>query len=432
MSMRARVLRAVGAHSFGMALTIAIQLLSLPLFLSLWDARTYGIWLMLSAVPSYLAMSDVGMVTVAGNRMMMALGRGDACEANRVFQSAQVFMAGTCLVACLAVTLLVWWLPMPSGQVADGRAAVLMLSLAVLMALFGGLSEQVYRATSRSASAALAGNLCRLVEWLGSIGGLLLGGSFAAVALGALLGRAGGVLYTMHHCRSGSQGLCWGWRAADRDEIRAMVGPAFALMSFPVVNALSFQGVTLVVGATLGAATVAMFNAYRTLARTAVQASGVLSFSVWPEFSRLSGQGDQAGLRRLFLRTLALTTAVSLVISAALYLLAPALLRLWSHGRIAFDQAAMALMLIYAAIGGIWHAPRVLLQATNAHAGLAAWSLPVAVALVLLSFVLGRGWGVDGVSLAMLFTEALLAALAFVFARRLLARRVDLQEKPAS
>lgn len=421
MSMRARVLRAVGAHSFGMALTIGIQLVSLPLFLSYWDARTYGVWLMLSAIPSYLAMSDVGMVTVAGNRMTMALGRGDVDEANRVFQSAQVFMAFTCLAASLVVVLLVAWLPMPAGQAADGRAAVLALSLAVLIALFGGLSEQVYRATSRSATAAMAGNLCRLAEWAGSIAGLLLVGSFAAVALGGLLCRAAGVLYTMHHCRAGSPGLSWGWRAACRVEIRAMVGPAFALMSFPLVNALSFQGVTLVVGATLGAATVAMFNAYRTLARTAVQASGVLSFSVWPEFSRLSGLQDAAGLRRLFLRTLGLTTGVSLSISALLYLLAPALLRGWSHGQIGFEATAMGLMLIYAAIGGIWHTPRVLLQATNAYARLAVWSLPVAAALVLMSVVLARAWGVDGVTLAMLAAEVAMALLAFAFARRLLA-----------
>ena len=207
-----------------------------------------------------------------------------------------------------------------------------------------------------------------------------------------------------------------------------MVGPAFALMSFPVVNALSFQGVTLVVGATLGATTVTLFNAYRTLARTAVQASGVLSFSVWPEFSRLSGQGDAAGLRRLFLRTLALTTAFSLTLSIVLYLLAPTLLRLWSHGQIGFEAAAMALMLSYAAIGGLWHVPRVLLQATNAHAGLAAWSLPVAVVLVLLSFALGHAWGVAGVSLAMLASEAALAALALLFCRRLLAAPPGRQE----
>jgi hypothetical protein len=60
-----RILLGFGANAFSQAINIAIQLVSLPLFLLYWDASTYGTWLLLSALPGYLMMADVGMVLVA-------------------------------------------------------------------------------------------------------------------------------------------------------------------------------------------------------------------------------------------------------------------------------------------------------------------------------------------------------------------------------
>jgi len=75
--MRRRLIAGMGASTFGLGINIAIQLLSLPLFLQHWDTSTYGAWLVLSAIPAYLSMADVGMVTAAGNKMTMAMGGGD-------------------------------------------------------------------------------------------------------------------------------------------------------------------------------------------------------------------------------------------------------------------------------------------------------------------------------------------------------------------
>lgn len=428
--MRARVLRSVGAHSFGMGLTIFMQLLSLPLFLTRWDAATYGQWLMLSAIPAYLSMTDVGMATVAGNRMTMAMGRGDVGEANRIFQSAQVFLLWACLLVGVIATACIAWLPLPVGVVAGARWSLLFLCAAVLIGLFGGLGEQVFRATGRAATGAMAGNLCRLAEWLGSIAGLLLDGRFMAVALGALACRFAGVALVLWHSR-GDHGLRWGWGAADGRELKDMTVPALALMALTLANALSFQGVTLVVGATLGPVAVALFNTYRTLARTAVQATGTLNYAVWPEFSRLAGQGGGLALRRLFLSTLGITTAVSLVGSLVLYLLAPTLLRVWTHGAIGFEPTTMAVMLAYAAVAGIWHAPRVLLMATNAHTRLSVASFLSAVLLVLITVPLATRWGAAGAATAMLLAELFIAFIAFALTYKPLARAGAMQARAA-
>ncbi len=416
--MKRRIIAGMGANSFGMVISIVIQLASLPLFLHYWDTSTYGVWLMLSAIPAYLSMADVGMVTAAGNKMTMAMGKGDLPEANRVFQSAQLFMAIVCGPIALLVVPLELWAPFPGLETMDQRVALSAMSLGILAALIGGLSDTVFKSTQRYAGGTMIANYVRLAEWLGTMLGLMLVGSFAAVALSGFAMRLIGTVTAMVLASKGNHGLRWGMQAADAAEIRAMVKPAVSFMAFPLANALSFQGVTLLVGALFGPVAVALFNTYRTIARVAVQVTAIFSHALWPEFSRLFGQGSFAALDRLYRRTSLLGAAQSLLLSLVIYFMSPLLLRIWTHGAIEFVSSLMLLMLLYAAVAGAWHIPRVLLMATNQHVNLAYWSLATGVLTVLLAWLMGSTLHLDGAVAAMLMSELFIAIvcawLAFV------------------
>ena len=53
-----RLMRGFGANALGPVVTAIIQLGSVPIFLHAWGAAKYGDWLLLSAIPSYLSLSD--------------------------------------------------------------------------------------------------------------------------------------------------------------------------------------------------------------------------------------------------------------------------------------------------------------------------------------------------------------------------------------
>lgn len=416
-TLRQRVVAGFGANSVGMALGIGMQLASLPLFLAVWDLHTYGLWLMISALPAYLTMADAGMVTAAGNRMTMALGSGRLDEARRVFHSAQAFVLALCTALALLMLPLALWSPWPPGAGADLRLALAALGLGVLAAFVGGLAEQWFRATHRYAQGTLLAHAARLAEWGGGIAGLYLHGSFAAVAAGALLGRLAGTLVSMALARRGNDDLAWGLRGADWVCVRELLRPAAGFLAFPLANALSLQGVTLLVGMLLGPVAVAVFNTYRMLARIAVQASGLLSHALWPEFSRLHGQGEAQALARLARRASGATALLALLLGAGLYLFAPALLAVWTRGEIGFDAPVFALLMVYAVIAGLWHVPRVLLMAANGHGVLALWALASALLCLGLSRWLGGEHALVGVALGILLAEALLALVCLWLAR---------------
>lgn len=407
----------MGAGAFGQAVVIVIQIFSLPLFLKQWDTATYGTWLLLSAMPSYLAMTDLGMVATAGNRMTMALGHGDKVEANRLFHSAFMFvlaMTGGAVLLSVPVAL---FAPFDSLQSADQRMAICLLILGVLVAQFGGLSDAIFRATGRFAQAVMLGNILRLLEWGGMMAGLYMAGTFTAVALGGLLVRVACTAVLVGVSAQGSHGLTWHWRHASMDEIKSLFKPALSFMVFPLSSALSLQGITLLVGHFFGPAVVAIFNSYRTIARVAVQATSILSNAVWGEFSFLFGKGGTEAVRPIYRRSLMLGAAGSVALSLILYFAAPLLLDVWSHGQIPFQAWPMLILLGYAAIAGTWHVPRVLLLSTNQHIGLAQWSLVGAVVAMGAAYLLQGPLGIEGVCLAMLASELLMAVVCLKLAR---------------
>jgi O-antigen/teichoic acid export membrane protein len=425
--MRRRVIAGMGANSIGMVVSIGIQLVSLPLFLHYWDAATYGVWLMLSAIPAYLSMADVGMVTAAGNKMTMAMGGGDHLTANRVFQSAQLFMTIVCGAIALVAVPVILFAPLPWVQNFDQRLALAALCAGVLVALFGGLSEAIFKSTKRYPLGTLMSNAVRVGEWLGSMIGLFVFGSFAAVALGGLIVRLIGTAISAKVASSGECQIHWGTAAAHKQEIREMVKPAASFMAFPLANALSFQGLTLLVGVLFGPAAVAIFNTYRTIARLAVQVTAIFSHALWPEFSHLFGQGGAAAIQTMYKRSALLGIAQSVMLSLALYFVSPLLLKYWTHGAIAFVPQLMILMLLYAAAGGAWHIPRVFLMATNQHTDLAYWSLTAGILSVGMAWLIGKVYDLNGVAVAMLVSEIFIAMVCVLLASRTMTHPLNIK-----
>ena len=87
--MRERLLKGLGAQGFSQAVQIFIRLAEVPLLLSFWGTQLYGEWLMLSALPIYLSISDGGFAGPACREMTMRSGEG---EKNRILGSISKYL----------------------------------------------------------------------------------------------------------------------------------------------------------------------------------------------------------------------------------------------------------------------------------------------------------------------------------------------------
>ncbi len=92
-TLRTRILKSLAASALGPVVTSAFQIITVPLYLHSWGTRLYGEWIILSAVPVYLALTDFGFATVAANTMTIDVARNRKDEALVTFQSAWMLTA---------------------------------------------------------------------------------------------------------------------------------------------------------------------------------------------------------------------------------------------------------------------------------------------------------------------------------------------------
>jgi O-antigen/teichoic acid export membrane protein len=168
-------------------------------------------------------------------------------------------------------------------------------------------------------------------------------------------------------------------------------------MMFPIVNALSFQGFTLLVGGLFGAINVAVFNTYRTLARVTVQATSTLSNAAAPEMSRLYGGSNRESLAILFRRANLISGLLAVGLPLGIGLVGHRLIVIWTHSRIPYYPSLLWPMLVYAGLSSSWHVSRILLLSTNKHSRIAVISFLVAVIGLGMGWLAGEFISLDGV-----------------------------------
>jgi len=414
-----RIVSGLGANVFGQGITILIQLLSVPIFLHYWDAATYGKWLMLSAVPAYFAMADMGLVAVAANKMTMCYARDEVEKANQIFQSALAMTLGVAVVFFALAAVVVMSLPeiMNAHQ---WRIALLALILLALLNIGGGLFEAVFRAMGAYAKGVYALNFARLIESCTGLLALFLGCGFQGVAVGFLLGRLFIFsLIAIYVVRKYSS-FIWSTKGADKNEIREMLKPALAFMAFPIGNAVSIQGMSLLVGSLLGPSFLAVFNTYRTLSRVLVQFITTVSRSVWPEISRLYGLGDYAKIVRLYRMGSLVFGLVSVILALLIFASADWILQFWTHGKIELNRGLFALFLLSTVVTAFWQMAMVVMMASNTHGHISVAYLLASVLVVALAYFLGAYWGGYAFAGALVLFEVIMFYMCHRSAKKVL------------
>lgn len=406
-SIARRIASGAGAYGYAQAVSIGTQLVSLPLFLHYWDMTTYGYWLALTALPFYLSLADAGISTASCNQMIGLITQGQKARAAEVFQSAVAFLSSVSLLILLAVGATLLLLPSTALEAPQWKTVLMLLSISVVLGLFCSLAEVIYKATGGYAAGTYLVTTGRLVDWAGGLTGLVLTQSFIGVATSALLARLGYTLLSIWLSQRRTDFLRWGVRQASLADIKQAAKPGLLFLSLSLTNALSLQGFTLLVAATLGPAATAVFNTYRTVARIVVQITNALSNPLWPELTALKGQKDDSAFWKLYRRANRLGLLIAAAGALLVYLVSPYLLDVWTHGQIPFTATSMALFLLYAAVCSATQVPRVVLMSINHHAGLAWQSLVAAVVSLVVAWLVWGSAGMTGVVVAMLLGEAL-------------------------
>ena len=412
MSVRTRIIRSLYATGFGQIVTLLTQLAGVPLFLHFWGVEEYGEWLILSALPAYLVMSDFGFASVAANDMTMTVAQGRKDDALKTFHSTFIVILAAGGLSGLAAAALVLlqsrfaFLPVTTVSESEVAVVIVLFWGQVGVALLGGLVGAGYRCDGNFAAGSFLNNLLRLCEFAASVVALLVGGGFAVVALSVLLTRLAGVFAIAAGLRKRSPWLSFGIKGASREEIRRLIRPALAFMAFPVGNAISIQGFVLVVGWVAGAPSVALWSTYRTMTRFPYQMMGMITASVWPELSMALGAGNVATARKLHRFAVSSSTWLVLAALTVLLVLGEPLLRVWTGGQIPFERDLFFILCGVVLANSLWSTSAIVPISVNQHQSIAVAYLLSTSASMVLALGLGEVAGLQGIAGSLLVVDA--------------------------
>ncbi len=395
---KSRILSGVAAHIYAQGVTVMTQLGSLPIFLSRWDLDKYGQWLMIVAMPAYLTISDVGLLTAAGNQMAMHQARHETAQVNRIFNSSMVaLLVLTPALALLAGVLL---LGFSFGLTVDQRTALFFMILSALITVGSGMFEAAYRPFGKYPRVTVLLTTARIVEWLGSIIGVFIGGTLTSAALGMLLGRAVSIGVLTLMARRDVPEIHLNLRSADPKLIRQLLRSGVGFLAFPFGNIVTLQGMILLIGAQLGGAAVAVFNSIRVLTRMLTQISMLTGRSLAPEISLLHGSGDERAAAELTSRVLRKVVPITIVAALVLAPLGSTILRIWSHGKLAINMPVYMLLLTAAVASSFWQIKSIRLTATNRHSFLATIFAAASLFALLVAYLGDRRFGITAAAFA--------------------------------
>jgi O-antigen/teichoic acid export membrane protein len=382
-----RLLHGVGANLLGKLWVVAGQFVAVPVLLSVWGPEGYGLWLMVSAVASYVALSDFGFGGAAAVRMtqMVATNRQD--EALRVFQSVAVLISAVVAVLLLASVGVVAAFPLvahlmgvapPKPEVAY---AFLILMVYAAVDIHMAFVSNGFRATRRYALGTVLYDIAFPLESLAVVVAAVVTRNIVVCATAQLAVRTVAFAFYYARLRRGEPWIKLGWSHASWDIIRALAKPSLANFAYPLAAALSIQGVVFTVGLAFGPAAAGVFGAVRTFTRLPLQLVAVITRASSPELTLAHALTNKPLIARL--TALSLTTTI--LVFAPFILASPwgaPLLHLVTRGRVTVQPQLFVAMEILAGIQATWATFAMFLYAENKLQKIVPFSLMSSLAAV--------------------------------------------------
>lgn len=385
-----------------------LQLLSVPVLVSAWGAERFGLWMMLTTIPTYFALTDLGFVQASTSDMTMQLANGDRKKVVSTFQSSFMLILSMCAIAVAAFVagVLVWatWI-----KPVDDIGLLAVLAVYAATALLSRMSLCSLLATGHYAIGTLIYNGLVLAEGLAGLMTAFLGGEFVHVAACMLIARLVNMAVIYGLARRRVPWLDYGFSQASVGEVRRLLKPAMAAMTIPVALAINLQGVVLIVGAVLSPAAVAIYTPVRTCSRLLIQIIGVVNRASMPELARAFALSDGKQLAQILKLNGIMIGVLLLPGSIAFAVFGKIFVELWSGGHIVPEYSFVALLALATFVHGSWYFLSNLLLATNSHVSFAKYSFAASIVTLVLVLALSRALGLDGAGLALVLGEGICA-----------------------
>jgi O-antigen/teichoic acid export membrane protein len=402
------------------AAAIVSGLVVTPVVIHSLGRSAFGVWSFIGSITIYLSVLDFGVGPSIVRFGAEARGRGATDDLNAIASTGLAMYAGIGLLTLpvgLAIAWLVPWLSgAPHELVWDARIATLLIVVSLAVRFPLGLFNNLLLAQQRWDIQNLA-NFVSTVLYAALVailvphhGGLVLLG---ALTLAVTVVRLGIPLAWL---RREIPELRISRRLITRARLRELTTFSSSNFLVHVAQKIVFSTDVIVVAIVLGAAASGVYSVPAKLFALAFGIGTAATSLMFPAFAELEGAGAGERQRSLLVSGLRAGTALMLLLALPLLLIPDLLIDAWIHepgfgGSYAVMSILAGVLLIHQPI----YILTQFLMARGRQRAVAWVSIATTAANLVLSFILCWIWGIWGVAVSTLVTDAL--ALLWILPR---------------
>lgn len=428
MSTAARLISGSVASWASMGITMVSQIVLVPVYLSYWSVRTYGIWLALQGIMSALSMLDLGHQNYMGFEFLR-FGKTDMLALCKSFWSAMVIavIISICQILLMGIfffTGVLTWLLGESGTT-DAQlinsAGISLILLGVswfLVMTVPGVMVRVLSVFGYYPRMAWWGIIYAIISAVAPLVAVVSGGDFL---MASATFAAGSLLYASVL----SIDLL---KLLKKSKVR-FIKPSLALgysnfkKSMPILGKSIFenvrqQGVRLVVAPLAGPIGLAAFSTMRTGANVALQSLNTILNPLLPDLMRFLHDRDQARSEAAFATIWIVVVALMAPGVVILQAFVEPFFIFWTQGKINFDPLLFAMLSVGVLVYAVVQPAMAIVIGNNLTKTQLALSAIAAVLVFGALIILVPVIGILGAGMALLLAEIVGAAGYKIYAHR--------------
>lgn len=350
MSVVKRVVSGSLASWMRIAVTIFSQIIAVPVYLHYWTIETFGAWLLVQSIVSFLTIFDIAHHNYLGNEFLK-IGKQKREEIAVVFSTGMlvaviVSLVTFSIICALTISgLLSQWVGIDNANIEPFEESLLLTCATwVLTITFTGLLGRVLNPFGYFPLSAWSGVLFAILTTVASVVAVSMGAGLMATTLVTCI--------VTFICNSALFIILF--RIARKEKLisrKLEMGKGFyrfyaslALGAQAGIEILRQQGVRFILLPLSGMDQMIAFSTMRTGANLALQGVGTITGPLMPELMAFLVNRDQPRTESAFsviwlMLCIVLVPAVLMIQYAA-----PVLFPLWTQGKIAFDPVLFALL----------------------------------------------------------------------------------------
>ena len=419
MSRRRRLKWNFTAAFVGKVVSVCNQVLLVPLFLYAWGSEYYGIWLLLSAIPSFLSMSNVGVGTAANTEIVLAIGQGNERKANRVLGSAWLFIV---VIGCVVATVIMVAHALGFGVdlfgsnqslVSGHSRIILVLFASVIVMMMRQPLEGFWTARKKASNAMFFGAAASAGELAACAVVLMFSGPAEALAMTILGARTLALIaFFIASRRYVDLRLPL---TPDLSLVRSLLGRGMGFQLSVLWQAILFQGSLFLAQGVLGPAGVATWGTIRTLSRSGNQLLALINQAIMPELQNEIAVDNLTDAKRIYHAGIRVAFGAGLAVALPMSVVGGPFYTFWTGGTLSVTPWIWPIMAIGLVLNAVWLTSDLVQQALNRPWYSSSCGLASAIISVAVMYVAGLQFGILGFATGAVVFEAL---MAFAIPRR--------------